>query len=75
MITDATSCNATFSYQVTEPLYQLIGIPSVSDVLCYGGSTGSITINPQGGTPPYDCFWTFNNQNTFTLFQTLPVGT
>ena len=75
VITDATSCNATFSYQVTEPLYELIGIPSVSDVLCYGESTGSITINPQGGTPPYDCFWPFNNQNTFTLFQTLPVGT
>jgi len=75
VITDSTLCNATFSYQVTEPLYELIGIPSVSDVLCYGESTGSITINPQGGTPPYDCFWPFNNQNTFTLFQTLPVGT
>ena len=75
VITDALGCSSTFSYQITEPLYPLEGVPTVTDVLCFGESTGSITVSPQGGTLPYSCFWPFNGQTTFTLYQTLPIGT
>ena len=35
---------------------------SVTNVSCYGGSNGSATVTPQGGTAPYTILW--NNGNT-----------
>jgi gliding motility-associated-like protein len=75
VITDTLNCGSTFSYQIAEPLNPLEGIPTVTDVLCFGESTGSISVSPQGGTPPYSCFWPFNGQTTFLLYQTLQIGT
>ena len=47
-LNEATACDAT----VTQPT-ALQASDSHSDVLCNGGSTGSVTINFSGGTGPY----------------------
>jgi gliding motility-associated-like protein len=44
-----------------------------TDVLCYGESTGSATINATSGTPPYTYLWC-NGQTTQTATN-LPAGT
>jgi gliding motility-associated-like protein len=54
VVRDANSCPpATASVSVTQPAAILSFTNSKIDVACLGGATGSITINPSGGTAPY----------------------
>ena len=54
VVRDANSCPpATASVSVTQPAAVLSFTNSKIDVACFGGATGSITINPSGGTAPY----------------------
>ena len=71
-VTDANSCVTTQTFFVSEPTLLQVGISSV-DILCYGASTGSVTISPTGGTPPYSYIWS-NSATTQNISQ-LPVGT
>ncbi|MBL0015287.1 MAG: gliding motility-associated C-terminal domain-containing protein [Bacteroidetes bacterium] len=41
--------------------------PTVSNALCNGGSSGSITLNPSGGATPYSYNWPQLSQNTATV--------
>ena len=56
IITDANSCKDTSAVSVTEPLALNASITSNS-VLCYGGSTGSASVNTNGGTGAYTYAW------------------
>jgi len=42
------------------------GTPTVTNVACNGGATGSVTITPSGGTPSYTYHWS-NGQTAATL--------
>ena len=44
-----------------------------TDVTCYGDSTGSVTVVPQGGQTPYSYLWFPGGQNTNTLTN-IPAG-
>ncbi|HWB63707.1 MAG TPA: T9SS type A sorting domain-containing protein [Chitinophagales bacterium] len=55
-VTDANSCSATFSATISNS-GSLTVTPSVTDVLCNGGSTGGIAVTPAGGTAPYAFLW------------------
>ncbi|MEM6726843.1 MAG: gliding motility-associated C-terminal domain-containing protein, partial [Bacteroidota bacterium] len=46
---------------------------SVLNVNCFGDNTGSVIINPQGGTQPYTYLW--NNGQTNQIAENLPAGT
>ena len=49
---------------------------TVTNVACYGASTGSIITNASGGTAPYTYQWTGNGINTTTPnLYSLPAGT
>lgn len=52
--TDLSGNTADCSFEI-EIINDVIVCPigSVTNVSCHGGSDGSITINPQGGVPPY----------------------
>ncbi|MBC7487245.1 MAG: gliding motility-associated C-terminal domain-containing protein [Cytophagaceae bacterium] len=56
-VTDANGCPRNFNFTVNEPPPITI-LSSTADVTCSGGSNGSITITPSGGTPGYTYLWT-----------------
>jgi gliding motility-associated-like protein len=57
-ITDANGCTFTQSATISQPAAALSAtIQSSSDVSCFGGNDGSITLNVSGGTSPYSFSW------------------
>lgn len=60
-VTDANSCGPkTATFIITEPPLLVVSLVSQTNVLCYGASTGAITVNVIGGTPAsgYVFAWT-----------------
>jgi|GEM_PF-6549506 len=52
VVKDANNCTADGSEVVTQPT-QVTATDNHTNVLCYGGNDGSVTITFSGGTPPY----------------------
>lgn len=51
-VSDANTCGPTSAtFTITEPPILAVNLISKTDVLCFGDSTGTITINTTGGTP------------------------
>lgn len=55
-VTDANICQTTQSFTINQPTPLISGI-SKTDVACNGGSTGSATVTPTGGTSAYTYLW------------------
>ncbi|CCH51821.1 adhesin AidA-related [Fibrisoma limi BUZ 3] len=55
-ITDANGCLLTRGFTVTEPTPLLVS-GNETDVSCFGGSNGSVTLTVGGGTQPYTYQW------------------
>jgi hypothetical protein len=51
--TDANSCSATGTINITQPAATFTIAQAHTDVPCYGNNTGTITLTPSGGTTPY----------------------
>ncbi|CAN5919584.1 hypothetical protein BH24BAC1_BH24BAC1_37580 [soil metagenome] len=69
-ITDAERCTVTESTTITGPAAALsASITAQTNVSCFGGSTGSVTVAGAGGTSPYQyklgSGGTFGNSGTF----------
>ncbi|MGE0637405.1 MAG: SBBP repeat-containing protein, partial [Bacteroidia bacterium] len=56
-VTDANGCTATCSVTVGQPSAALSASCSKTDVLCFGGNTGSASVSASGGTAPYSYSW------------------
>jgi len=70
-VIDQNGCSASFQTTLTDP--DALTLASVvSDVLCYGGSTGQIDITPSNGAVPYSFDWT--NGATTEDATSLPIG-
>ncbi|OFX37843.1 MAG: hypothetical protein A2X08_06010 [Bacteroidetes bacterium GWA2_32_17] len=63
-VTTDISCSATASVTITQPNV-LTSDSSQTNVSCYGGSDGTATVIPSGGTPSYSYLWS-NSQTTAT---------
>lgn len=65
-ITDAAQCTACVNVSIAEPA-PLNTNAIVNSVSCFGESNGSISIAPQGATPPYTVQWSDGStQNSIT---------
>ncbi|MFM2337064.1 MAG: hypothetical protein RL115_257, partial [Bacteroidota bacterium] len=55
-ITDANSCTATRPFIITQPSAISVTTAQVN-VSCFGGTNGSASVTPSGGTPSYTYSW------------------
>ena len=73
-VTDTVGCIYEDSVFVDAPLPITIADTSITLVNCFGGSDGTATIVPIGGTPPYDYNWLTSPTQTAPTATGLPVG-
>ncbi|MBK6834178.1 MAG: choice-of-anchor D domain-containing protein [Bacteroidetes bacterium] len=64
-VTDVNGCTATSSLTITAPAAVSTNVGSQTDVLCNGGTTGTLTASSTGGTGSYSYVWS-NGQTTAT---------
>jgi hypothetical protein len=64
-VTDANNCVLTDNYIIEQSNELVLSTVLTEDILCYGQSTGSISIAVEGGTSPYTYQWS-NNETTAT---------
>lgn len=64
-IIDANNCILTRTFTVNNPSFITLAATSVA-VPCNGSCSGTATVNPSGGTPPYTYLWSNNAQTTQT---------
>jgi gliding motility-associated-like protein len=71
-IQDALGCSTQTTITISQP--PILSINSnVTNVPCFGGSTGSIVVTPSGGTSPYTYSWSPGSQTTSSI-TSLPIG-
>lgn len=63
-ITDNQQCVSTLSFNVNEPQSAISNTLVVTDILCSGNSTGSISSQVIGGTAPYTYQWNTGAQSS-----------
>ena len=56
-VEDDHGCEATASVTITQPA-ELTATHTQTNVSCFGGDNGEITLTPAGGVAPYDIVWT-----------------
>ena len=56
-VTDANACTGTKSFTITQPTALNTTVGSKTDVSCNGGTNGTATVAPTGGTPAYTYSW------------------
>ena len=71
-ILDANSCQLIESVEITQQAAMNINY-TITDVTCYGGNNGAISIAVSGGTSPYTYLW--NNAETLDSIANLSADT
>jgi gliding motility-associated-like protein len=54
---NTSGCSASASYSVTQGAPIALGTPVITEVSCFGGNNGSITVNATGGTGTLNYSW------------------
>lgn len=72
--TDAVGCTATLSIPVGNPLPLETSVTGVSDVKCYGETSGWASAKAIGGTAPYQWFWNGGTSPSDSVAQGLSAG-
>jgi hypothetical protein len=69
-VSDNNGCNAFFSTQITSPP-QLQASAVVTNVICFGDTTGSVDLSVSGGVSPYNYQW-INGSTSQDLIGVVP---
>src|SRR6185436_17619400 len=72
-VTDSNGCTTTQAVSINLPSPLNVNVSS-SNVSCNGASTGSATVIPSGGTPPYIYSWSTTPVQTTSTATGLPAG-
>jgi len=64
-VSDANQCEAETIVNITEPSNVLTFSLSYFNIECFGASTGSINVTPNGGMSPYTFDWDFDGTGDF----------
>ncbi|MBL7891530.1 MAG: T9SS type A sorting domain-containing protein, partial [Bacteroidia bacterium] len=72
---DVNGCVKMFTDTVKSDPGAITSSASQTNISCNGGSNGSITITPSGGTAPYTYTWNPGGQTTSTTLTGLSLGT
>jgi gliding motility-associated-like protein len=73
-VTDAHNCVTAAVATVTQPTLLTAAANTISNALCNGINTGSVNVNPSGGTTPYTYSWTTSPVQTTATASGLPAG-
>lgn len=73
VLTDSKGCVLNQSIVLSQPAAPLNVVVSITDVACFGDSTGSIDLTVSGGTVPYTYTW--SNSQTLQDLINYPMGT
>lgn len=68
-VTDANQCTVSRTFSITQPT-ALVASGSSRNVLCAGGSDGTISLTVSGGTSAYAFTWSGSVQNVLSQNQT-----
>jgi outer membrane protein OmpA-like peptidoglycan-associated protein len=71
-VTDENGCKAVYTTKVTEPINLVKTIDAITNIRCYGDTTGSIQVTVRDGTAPYNFKW--SNGATSEDLKTLRAG-
>lgn len=74
-LTDFNGCQVTALYRISEPEPLALMPATLVQPQCLGDSTGSISLLPMGGTPPYRFEYEDGYSDTTGQREHLPVGT
>lgn len=72
-VTDAAGCTATETAEITQPAV-LNNTFNAQNISCFGGSNGTITAQPSGGTTPYMYLWNAGSPNNMATVNGLSAG-
>ncbi len=73
-LTDSKGCSSSTLAVISEPPPLSVGFINQINVRCFGGSTGSISASPTGGTPNYTYLWS-PGASTNASLSNIPAGT
>ena len=73
-VTDDNDCSATLMFTLAGPEALTVSAGSVTDISCFGGSDGALTVSVSGGTPGYTYMWD-NGLSAGTSHSNLSAGT
>jgi PKD repeat protein len=61
-VTDNNDCSSEGIVTVDDNQGPIILVDGITDIVCYGGSNGNISISILGGSPPYNILWSNGDQ-------------
>ncbi len=67
LIKDANACQITRNFTISQPSSALDASTSKTDVTCNGGTNGTATVTPSGGTPSYTYQWSPGGATAATI--------
>lgn len=70
--TDNLGCKGFQQISISEPSPIVLSLSQINNVLCFGDSTGSISVIPSGGTIPYSYLW--STGDTTATISNIPNG-